>query len=245
MDTSVDWQTAFQYIAATGFILMAGAVILAVLDKSVHRFPFVGIPQIACVPVGLFGREFMEEHAANAGAAAGSDTELTRTPSLTEHSPLLSSPPAASQDCCTVQPNDVEMGSPAQLSGWELMLSSDRRPLLLAITHGLMIFTVAFPIKLSVTYGLEVSYSMYGAFDYNVYYYMTVAVGLGICVSRMMIVAMQKWKGDKFGGLIQSKIMQLGSAAVMIVLASIPLGSMTVSGACVGMALYCYFAGGE
>ena len=245
MNTNIDWQTAFQYIALTGVVLIAGALVLAFLDKSQHRVPFVGIPEISCAPIGLFGHD--EDLNSSGGAmSGGSDTELTRTLSLSESSPLLSgqTPAGPLEECCAVHLSDAEVGA-AQLSGWELFLSSDRRPTLLGITHGLMIFTVATPIKLSTTYGLEVSYTLNGSYDYNVYYYMTISVGLGICLSRVMIVALQKLKGNGFGGLVQSKIIQIGTVAVMGVLACIPLSSMSIAGACVGMALYCFFAGGK
>ena len=72
-------------------------------------------------------------------------------------------------------------------------------------------------------------------------YYMIVAMGIAVILSRTVIFLIEVTSGIVISGMVQTKINQIGACITLLILASFRTTDVTVAGAIVGIALYTFF----
>eukprot|EP01033_Poteriospumella_lacustris_P002202 gene2202-1607_t len=138
--------------------------------------------------------------------------------------------------------NDSDSSDPsakAQAHGWELVFSpTDHRALYLFISHFFAFATSFFPFKISIFYIETVSS------DQNCLYYMPITLGVGMILSRSITGILQMYFPEKINGFFLMKVNQLGCVLVLLVLANMPVESVSAALALSMFGLYALFQAG-
>lgn len=118
--------------------------------------------------------------------------------------------------------------------GWKSYFSSDLRPFKLSMVHCFMTGAHLFPINIGLYYASVVSSD---AKDY----YMIASIGLAVILSRSAVTIVQLINGYVIGGLVQTKVNQIGACITLLVMASYKTTDMSLKGALIGIGIYTFF----